>query len=122
MLDLPVHLGVCNGSPINPDVVFITESKELFAGELCAVVCDDRVQDPKAMDDVEEEQHGLLGLDCRYRPSLYPLCKLVYGDKQVGVAPRRSFERIDQIEPQTTNGHVMGIIWNAWAGRWVYRA
>ena len=25
-------------------------------------------------------------------PSLYPLCELVYGDKQVGIAPGRSFE------------------------------
>ena len=28
-----------------------------------------------------------------------PLCKLVYIDKQVGIAPRRSFEGFDQIEP-----------------------
>ena len=51
------------------------------------------------MDDVKEEQHGLLGLDHRDRSSLYPLCKLVYGDKQVGIAPGRSFERFDQFEP-----------------------
>ena len=70
-------------SPINADVVFIAESKEIFPGELCAVVCGNGVQDSKAMDDVKEEQHGLLGLDRRDRSSLYPLCKLVYGDKQV---------------------------------------
>ena len=51
------------------------------------------------MDDVEEEQHGLLGLDRGDRPSFYPLCKLVYGDKQVGVALGRFFERSNQIEP-----------------------
>ena len=51
------------------------------------------------MDNVEEEQHGLLGLDRRDRPSLYPLCKPVYGDKQVGIAPGRPFERSDQIKP-----------------------
>ena len=51
------------------------------------------------MDDVDEEQHGLLKLDHRDLSSFYPLCKLVYGDKQVGVAPGRSFERSDQIEP-----------------------
>ena len=51
------------------------------------------------MDDIKEEQHGLLGLHHRDRSGLYPLCKLVYGDKQVGIAPGRSFERSDQIEP-----------------------
>ena len=51
------------------------------------------------MDDVKEEQHGLLGLDRGYRSSLYPLCKLVYGDKQVRIAPERPLEMFDQIEP-----------------------
>ena len=51
------------------------------------------------MDDVKEEQHSLLGLDRGDRSSLYPLCKLVYGDKQVRIAPRCPLERSDQIEP-----------------------
>ena len=88
-----------DGGPIDLDVVFIAESKELLSGELGVVVRDDGVRDSKAMDNVEEEQHGLLRFDHRDRPSLYPLCKLVYSDKQVGVAPRRPFERSDQIEP-----------------------
>ena len=50
------------------------------------------------MDDVKEEQHGMLGLDHGDRSSFYPLCKLVYGDKQVGVAPGRLFEWSNQIE------------------------
>ena len=50
-------------------------------------------------DDVKEEQHGLLGLDRRDRSSLYPLCKLVYGDKQVHIAPGLALERSDQIRP-----------------------
>ena len=54
---------------------------------------------PKAMDDVKEEQHGLLGLDHGDRPSLYPLCKLVYGNKQLRIAPGSPLERSDQIEP-----------------------
>ena len=74
-------MGVCHGDPINPDVVFIAESKELLSGELRAIVHDDGVWDSKAMDGVEEEQHGLLRLDRGDRPSFYPLCKLVYGDK-----------------------------------------
>ena len=55
MLDLPVHVGVCHGGPIDTDVVFIIESEELLSGELCAVVRDDGVRDSKAMDDVEQE-------------------------------------------------------------------
>ena len=69
--------------------------EETFFGELCAIICDDGVWDSKAMDDVEEEQHSLLGFDRGDRPSLYPLCKLVYG-------------------------HVMRIVWSAWADMWVY--
>ena len=55
MLDLLVRPGVCDGDPIDPDVSFIIESNEFFAGELYAVVCDDGVWYSKAMDDVEEE-------------------------------------------------------------------
>ena len=51
------------------------------------------------MDDVKEEHHGLLGLDHGDRSSLYPLCKLVYGDKQVRIAPGHPLERSDQIKP-----------------------
>ena len=86
-------MGVHHSGPIDMDVVFIIESEELFPGELCVVVCDNVVRDSKAMDDVKEEQHGLLGLDRRDRLSLYPLCKLIYGDKQVHIASGRSLER-----------------------------
>ena len=51
------------------------------------------------MDDVKEEQHSLLGLDHRDRSSFDLFCKLVYGDKQVGVASGCFFERSNQIEP-----------------------
>ena len=99
MLNLPVRAGVRHGDPIDADVVFIAESKELLSDELHAIVCDDGVWDPKAMDDVKEEQHGLLGLDRRDWSSLYPLCNLVYGDKKVRIFPRCLLERSDLIEP-----------------------
>ena len=89
---------VRDGGPIDPDVVFIVESKELLSSELCAIVCDDGVWDSKMMDDVEEEEHCLLRFDHKDWPSLYPLGNFVYGDKQVGVAPGRFFERSNQIE------------------------
>ena len=95
---------MCDGGPIDPDVLFIAESNELLTGELRAVVCDDRVWYSKAMDDVEEEQHSLLGLDCGDQLSFDPFCELVYGDKQVGVASWRLLERPNQIEPPNHEG------------------
>jgi hypothetical protein len=54
---------VSYGGPVHPDVVVLAEVKELLASELGAVVSDDGVRDPKAMDDVGEEHHRLLGPD-----------------------------------------------------------
>jgi hypothetical protein len=42
------------------DVMVITEFQEPSTGELGVVVRDDAVGNPKAMDDVGEEQRGLL--------------------------------------------------------------
>ena len=84
---------MCDGGPVDPDVLLIAELNEFLTGELRAVICDDGVWYSEAMDDVEEEQHSLLGLDCGDQPSFDPFCKLVYGDKQVGVAPGPLFER-----------------------------
>ena len=47
---------------------------------------------PKMMDDVKEEQHGLLVFDRGDRSSFDPFCKLVYGDKQVGEPTGHLFE------------------------------
>ena len=70
-----------DGGPIDLNVVFIVESKELLEGELRAVVCDDGVWYSKMMDDVREEQHSLLGFDHGDRSSFDLFRKLVYGDK-----------------------------------------
>ena len=104
MLDLSVRAGVCHGGPIDMDVVFIVESKEPLPSELRAVVHDNGDQDSKAMDNLKEEQHDLLELDRGDRSSLYPLRKLVYGDKQVRIAPKRPLERSNQIEPPDHEG------------------
>ena len=82
-----------DSGPINPDVLFIVESKEFLTGELCVVVHDDGVQYSKAMDDVEEEQYGLLRLDRGDQSSFYLFYELVYCDKQVGVSSGRLLER-----------------------------
>jgi hypothetical protein len=65
----------------------IIEFQEPFAGELGTVVRDDTVGNPKAMDDVSEEQRGLLRSDIGNGTGLDPLRKLVNGDEQVGEAP-----------------------------------
>jgi hypothetical protein len=60
---LPIRHGVSHSGPVHPDVVILTEVQELSASELGAVVDDDGVWDPKAMDDVGEECHRLFGPD-----------------------------------------------------------
>ena len=45
------------------DMIFITELEELLPGELHVVVHDNGVWYSKAMDDIKEEQHGLLRLN-----------------------------------------------------------
>jgi hypothetical protein len=62
-LYLPIRHGVSYGGPVHTDVVVLAEVQELPASELGAVVGNDGVRDPKAMDDVGEERHRLLGLD-----------------------------------------------------------
>jgi hypothetical protein len=62
-LYLPIHHGVSYGGPVHLDVVVVAKVQELSASELGAVVGDDGVRDPKAMDDVGEERHRLFGLD-----------------------------------------------------------
>jgi hypothetical protein len=54
---------VSYGGPVHTDVVVFAEVQELFPSELCAIVGDDGVWDPKAMDDICEECHRLLGPD-----------------------------------------------------------
>ena len=109
------------GGPVDVDVIFIIELEEPLPGELHAIVHDNGVQDSKVMGDVKIEQHGLLGLNRGDRSSLYSLCKLVYGDKCV-YPSSALLTGLTRSSPQTMNGHMMGIIWSAWAGRWVYRA
>jgi hypothetical protein len=72
MLDLLVRPGVRHDCPIDANMVIVIEIEELFTGELCAIVGDDGVWDPKAVNDVGEE-HRLLEHDLHDWPSLDPL-------------------------------------------------
>jgi hypothetical protein len=43
------------GQPEHTNVMVVAEIQKLFAGKLGAIVCDDAVKNPKAVDDVGEE-------------------------------------------------------------------
>jgi hypothetical protein len=51
------------------------------------------------VDDVCEEFHSLLRPNLHDWPGFYPLCELIYGNEQVRIAPRCSFEGPNQIKP-----------------------
>jgi hypothetical protein len=84
--------------PVHADMVIIAEIYKLFAGELRAVVGDDGVWDPEAMNNISEEEHRLLKFDSRNWPSLNPLLELVDGDEQVGEAPGCFLKRPDKVQ------------------------
>jgi hypothetical protein len=94
-------------------MVVIAESKEFLPCELCVIVRDYRVRDPKAVDDVCEKFDGLFRPDLRDRPCLYPLGEFVYNDKQVFIAPGAFLRGPTRSSPQTANNHVIGIVWSA---------
>jgi hypothetical protein len=77
----------------------VAEIQKLFTSELGAVVRDDTVGDPKAMDNVGEEEYGLLGPDAGDGAGLDPLGEFVNRDKQVGEAASCSFQWSDKVEP-----------------------
>ena len=105
------------GGLVDADVMFIAKSVELLPSELCIVVLDDGVWDPKAMDDVEEDNTAhsnliveigrasihFVNLSMVTSKWVYPLGAFLSG-------PTRS-------SPQTANSQVMGIVWSAWAGK-----
>jgi len=79
-------------------VVVIAKLQELLSCELGAIIRDDRVWDPKPVDYVGEELHGLLGFDLGDGPSLDPFGELVDCYQQVGDAPGRFLQRPDEVQ------------------------
>jgi hypothetical protein len=57
---LAIHPWVSHSQPEHIDVMVIIEFQEPFVSELGVIVRDDAVGNCKAMDDVGEEQRGLL--------------------------------------------------------------
>ena len=103
-------------------MVVIAECQELTTGELCPVVDDDGIWDSEPVDDIRKEQHCLLGFDLGDWTSLDPFGEFVDGYEQMGIAPGCLLQRPNLVQPHTANGHVIGMVWRAWAGRCVYRA
>jgi hypothetical protein len=80
-------------------VVVVTEIQKLFASELGAIVCDDTLGDPKAMNNVSEEEYSLLGPDAGDREGLDPLGEFVDCDEQVGEAASCPFQWSNKVKP-----------------------
>jgi hypothetical protein len=76
-----------DGGPIYPDIVSITETEELLAGEVRSIVSYDGFWDPKAVDDVGEELDSLLRPNAADGPRLDPLRELVDRHEQMREAP-----------------------------------
>ena len=65
----------------------VAEVQELLPHKLCAIICDNGVWDPKAVNDVGEECHCLFGPDVGDGSDLDPFGELIDCDQQVRVAP-----------------------------------
>jgi len=69
------------------DVMPVVEVRELFVGELRAVVVDNDVGYPELVDNVGEEEDSLLGADVCDGSSLDPFGEFVDGYQQMGYPP-----------------------------------
>jgi hypothetical protein len=81
------------------DVVVIAEIQKLFTSKLGAIVRDNTVGNPKAVDDVGEKEHSLFRPDTGDRAGLDPLREFVDGNEQVGEAGGCPFQGPDKVKP-----------------------
>ena len=75
-----------------------TKVQKLFPSELRAIVSDDGVWDPKAVDDICKERHRLLGPDADLGSDLNPLEEFVDGYQQVLEAPGCLLQGSDEVQ------------------------
>jgi hypothetical protein len=80
-------------------VVVVAENQKLFTSKLGAIVHNDTVGNPKAVDDVGEKEHSLLEPDAGDRAGLDPLGEFVNGNEQVGETASGPFQGSDKVEP-----------------------
>jgi hypothetical protein len=77
---------------------------EQSAGEWTAVVGDDAVRHTKMADQPTDELDCGPSLNSAHRLHLHPLGKFVDGDVKVAVAPLRSRERTQDVQPPSREG------------------
>ena len=99
MLDLPVRVGVRYGGPVDADVIFIVELEELLPGELRALSVIIEFGTPKRWTISRKKCMACSDLITEISWASIHLVNLSMVTKQVGIAPERSFERSNQIEP-----------------------
>jgi hypothetical protein len=99
--------------------VVVAEIQKLLTSKLGAIVRDDTVGNPKAVDDVSEKEHSLLGPNVGDRTGLDPLGEFVDGNEQVGEAAGCHFQRPDKVKPPNGKRPRDGMVCRACAGRWV---
>jgi hypothetical protein len=100
-------------------VVVVIEIQKLFTSKLGAIVCNDTVGNPKAVNDVGEKEHGLLGPDAGDRTGLDLLGKFVNCNEQVGETASCPFHGPDKVEPPNSKRPCDGDGLQGLAGRWV---
>jgi hypothetical protein len=99
-------------------MVIITKTEELFTGELRAIIGDDGVWDPEAMNYVGKKKSTTCSdlifmidrASIHFENLLMATSKWVKPPSAFWSGPTRS-------RPPTAKGHVIGIVWSAWAGR-----
>lgn len=90
------------------DTLIATESGEGPLGEVCVVVHDDVVGVPEPDDDVLEERDDCGPVQLPDGLCFYPLGELVHRHQQMPARARLKGPTMSN--PQTTKGHVIGII------------
>ena len=122
MLDLPVHMGVHDCCPINPNVVIIAELEEFLACKQCAIICDDRVRHAKAVDNVKDKARVCVDLIVVIGLASIHFVNLSMATSKWVKPPGAFFKGPTMSSPQTANGHVMEIVCRARTGMWDCRA
>jgi hypothetical protein len=97
-------------------VVFVAKFQEFPAGKLGPVVGDDGIWHFEPVDDVSEEQHGLLYPEVCDWAHFDPFRELVYGDQQVSVSPGHLSQGPDDVQPPhderpCDGNHLEGVSW-----------
>ena len=82
-------------------------------GQIGTIICDDTMWKAKPENHFFDElnRHGRITLANRF--CLHPLCKLVNRHQEVGLLIFGPSKRSNHIQPQVTNGQVIGIILNS---------